>query len=149
MTTLEPNYWEKKPLQDLTHEEWEALCDGCGKCCLIKLEDEDTLELAFTNVACRLLNTHSCTCMRYKQRHTIVAGCVQLDPGNVEALDWLPDSCAYVRVSRGQALADWHPLISGDRESVHAAGASVRGNVVSERDVPEEDLEDYVTEDFA
>ena len=127
MNTLEPGYWRKKSLQDMTFQEWEALCDGCGKCGLIKLEDEDTQELAFTRVACKLLNTHTCGCTRYRERHRIVPGCVQLSPGKVDDLDWLPASCAYVRVSRGQPLKDWHPLVSGDPKSVHRACASIRG----------------------
>ena len=137
-------YWERKPLSAMSRAEWEALCDSCGKCCVHKLEDEDTGELLPTNVACRLLDRRTGRCADYRNRRAHVPECVRLTPAKLETLDWLPDSCAYLRVHRGQGLADWHPLMSGDPESVHRAGISVRGWTVSETDVG--DMEDHVIE---
>jgi uncharacterized cysteine cluster protein YcgN (CxxCxxCC family) len=109
-------FWETKTLREMTRTEWESLCDGCGKCCVHKLEDEDTGELHATNVACRLLNRRTGQCSDYRNRRAHVPECVRLTPEKVETLDWLPDSCAYLRLQRGQGLADWHPLVSGDPE---------------------------------
>jgi uncharacterized cysteine cluster protein YcgN (CxxCxxCC family) len=137
-------FWETKTLREMTRTEWESLCDGCGKCCVHKLEDEDTGELHATNVACRLLNRRTGQCSDYRNRRAHVPECVRLTPEKVETLDWLPDSCAYLRLQRGQGLADWHPLVSGDPESVHRAGISVRGWTVSEDDAGP--LEDHIIE---
>ena len=117
----------------MTQEEWESLCDGCGRCCLHKLRDEDTEAIAWTNVACRLLDSHTCRCTDYPERRRRVPDCVQLTPAAVAEIDWLPPSCAYRRVHEGRGLAAWHPLVSGDPSTVHAAGASVQGRVVDER----------------
>jgi hypothetical protein len=127
----ENRFWEK-PLQELSREEWEALCDGCGKCCLHKVEDEDSGEIIGTNIACRLLDRHSCRCSNYKGRRAFVPDCVRLTSGTVGALRWLPSTCAYRLRSEGKDLPDWHYLISGDRETVHEAGISVRGWTVAE-----------------
>jgi uncharacterized cysteine cluster protein YcgN (CxxCxxCC family) len=129
----QPPFWKTKPLEAMSPEEWESLCDGCGRCCLHKLRDDDNGTLAFTSVACRLLDLHSCACGDYVNRSHRVPDCVSLTPEALRDIDWLPPSCAYVRVAKGQDLAWWHPLVSGDRETVHAAGVSVRGRVVSER----------------
>ena len=137
-------FWETKTLREMTRTEWESLCDGCGKCCVHKLEDEETGELHATNVACRLLNRRTGQCSDYRNRRAHVPECVRLTPEKVETLDWLPDSCAYLRLQRGQGLADWHPLVSGDPESVHRAGISVRGWTVSEDDAGP--LEDHIIE---
>lgn len=146
--TLRPRFWERYGLKDLTPAEWEALCDGCAKCCLIKLEDEDTGELAYTNVACRLLHLDTCRCGNYARRQDLVSGCTVLDRKNIASVsEWLPRSCAYRRINEGRGLADWHPLISGDPGSVHAAGVSLLGRMYSEYDVDEEDWQDFVIEE--
>lgn len=126
----------------MNRTEWESLCDGCGKCCIHKLEDEETGELHATNVACRLLDRRSGRCSDYRNRRAHVPECVRLTPAKLETLDWLPDSCAYLRVHRGQGLADWHPLVSGDPDSVHRAGISVRGWTISEDEAGP--LEDHI-----
>jgi len=129
----EPPFWKTKTLEAMTHDEWESLCDGCGRCCLHKLRDDDTNELSFTNVACRLLDGHTCRCSDYKKRKRRVPDCVSLTPAAVRKIDWLPPSCAYRRLAEGKDLCWWHPLVSGDPETVHAAGVSVRDRVISER----------------
>lgn len=129
----EAPYWRTKPLEAMSREEWEALCDGCARCCLLKLEDSDTGEVAYTDIACRLLDHGSCRCTRYRRRTRLVPDCVDLTPEKVRRLGWLPSTCAYRLVAEGRDLAWWHPLVSGDPETVHQAGISVRGRVVSER----------------
>jgi len=135
-------FWRRKRLAEMDRQEWEALCDGCGKCCLHKLEDWDTGEVFHTNVACRLLDLGSCRCTRYAERKRLVPDCVQLDPGNVAELGWMPQSCAYRLVHEGKPLPAWHHLVCGDREEVHRVGASVRGRCLSERHAGE--LEDHI-----
>jgi uncharacterized cysteine cluster protein YcgN (CxxCxxCC family) len=125
-------FWQAKRLDQMTEAEWESLCDGCGRCCLHKLRDEDSGALSYTNVACRLLDTTSCQCSNYANRRDFVPDCVSLTAKMVRELDWLPPSCAYRRLSEGRGLAPWHPLITGDKFSPHAAGASVAGRVISE-----------------
>lgn len=139
----ESKFWEK-PLSSLNREEWEALCDGCGKCCLHKMEDEVSGEIFGTNVACRLLDRHSCRCSNYKGRRAFVPDCVRLTSGKVETLRWLPSTCAYRLRAEGEKLPDWHYLISGDRETVHQAGISVRGWTVSEDEAG--DMEHHLTD---
>ncbi len=133
-------YWRTKTLEEMTREEWEALCDGCARCCLLKLEDADTGEIAYTDIACRLLDSGTCRCTRYRQRLRLVPDCVDLTPERVRKLGWLPSTCAYRLLAEGRDLAWWHPLVSGDPETVHRAGISVRGRVVPERrgDDPED-----------
>ena len=140
---LRPGFWTQ-PLTSLTPREWEALCDGCGKCCLNKLIDVDTDKLYFTNVVCKLLDTKSCQCTKYPERHKHVKDCVQLTPRNVRKLRWLPATCAYRLVAEGKDLYDWHHLVCGDRKAVHKAGVSVRGRVISETEAG--DLEDHLVE---
>lgn len=145
--TVRPNFWEIHPLADLSTEEWEALCDGCGKCCLTKLEDADTARVEYTNVACRLFDNDTCRCAQYEIRKTLVPSCVIITPDSIaSAAYWMPTTCAYRRLHEGKPLPDWHPLITGDPASVHAAGMSMIGRTVPEYDVEEDDLEDYVIE---
>jgi uncharacterized cysteine cluster protein YcgN (CxxCxxCC family) len=138
-------FWETVPLDRMTRSQWESLCDGCGKCCVHKLEDEETGEIFPTNVACRLLDPRTAKCKDYPNRRAHVPECVRLTPAKLDTIDWLPSSCAYLRVHNGQGLADWHPLVSGDPNSVHRAGISVRGKTVSEDDVG--DLENHIIEE--
>jgi uncharacterized cysteine cluster protein YcgN (CxxCxxCC family) len=141
-------FWERKPLTKLNPQEWEALCDGCGKCCLNKLEDEDSGQVALTRVACRLLDDHSCACAHYENRHQFVPDCIVLKPDNLDShAYWMPATCAYRLLWEGKPLYDWHPLISGDADSVHKAGISVRGITVSEFDTPLEEWEDFLIEE--
>ena len=130
--STEPPFWEAKTLAEMTRAEWEQLCDGCGRCCLHKLRDDDG-EIQFTNVSCRLLDGHTCACSDYGQRSRRVPDCVQLTPDNLPDIDWLPPSCAYRLLSEGKKLPDWHKLVSNDPDRVHQAGVSVRGRTVDER----------------
>jgi uncharacterized cysteine cluster protein YcgN (CxxCxxCC family) len=128
-----PPFWKTKRLSDMSRAEWESLCDGCGRCCLHKLRYDQGGGLAYTNVACRLLDLHSCACGDYANRRARVPDCVHLTPAALRDIDWLPPSCAYRRLAEGKDLAWWHPLVSGDPQTVHSAGISVRGRVVGER----------------
>lgn len=142
-------FWETVPLNRMSPREWEALCDGCGKCCLNKLEDPDTAEVAFTRVACRLLDGETCRCSQYEIRKSIVPECVVLTPKTLpEIAYWMPRTCAYRLLFEGKVLYDWHPLISGDPDSVHKAGESVQGWTVPEFEVPEDEWEDHIIEDL-
>ncbi|MFP1644133.1 YcgN family cysteine cluster protein [Pontitalea aquivivens] len=149
MTKLRPNFWTL-PLDRLTPPEWEALCDGCGKCCLNKIEYEDTGEVEFTRVACRLLDGETCRCTQYEIRHQFVPDCVRLTPANIAGIAyWMPRTCAYRLRFEGKPLEDWHHLISGDPDSIHRAGMSVRGWTVPEFELTEDDWDDYIIEDLA
>lgn len=132
MGAVTTRFWEDIPLEKLDRAQWEALCDGCGKCCLHKLQDEDTGEIAATNVACRLLDRHESRCSDYRHRRAHVPDCVQLSPARMEAISWLPRTCAYRVRGEGKPLPDWHYLVCGDREAVHRAGESTRGWTISE-----------------
>lgn len=146
---MRDRFWEL-PLARLQPDEWEALCDGCGKCCLNKIEYEDTGDLAFTRIACKLLDGQSCQCSSYPNRHDFVPDCVVLTPAKLKEIAWwLPSTCAYRLRSEGKPLFAWHPLISGDPDSVHRAGVSVRGWTVSELSVDEDDWEDHIIEDLS
>jgi uncharacterized protein len=135
-------FWKTKSLTQMSGEEWEALCDGCGLCCLHKLEDADDGAVAYTNVACRLLDIQTCRCTNYTRRKKLVPDCVILKPEQVSEFKWLPKTCAYRLISEGNELYSWHPLISGRRESIHNVGVSVQNKVISERDAG--NLEDHV-----
>jgi uncharacterized protein len=137
-------FW-KKPLEALTRGEWEQLCDGCGRCCLVKLEDEDTGRIHYTDVACRLFEAGTCRCRNYRHRGEWVPDCVKLTPETVRTIPWLPPTCAYRLRAEDRDLAWWHPLVSGDPETVHTAGISVRGRVgAGEEDVAVDSLSDYI-----
>ena len=145
-----PPFWETKRLEEMSASEWESLCDGCGLCCLVRFEDEDTGEIIPTRVHCRLFDPKSCTCSDYANRKQHVPDCIKLTPGNIEQLAWMPLSCAYRRLHEGRDLADWHPLVSGDPESVHRAGVSVRGQTISETVLSEpEDALDFAAPDLS
>jgi len=139
-------FWDDKSLEEMTSAEWEALCDGCGRCCLMKLEDEDTGEIYNSDVRCRLLNGDTCKCSDYPNRQAKVKDCIKLTPANVTEIDWIPRSCAYRRIAECRGLAWWHPLVSGDPETVVAAGISVRGRTVSEGEVEPGTWEEHVAD---
>jgi len=148
MENLRPKFWETVPLSKMTPEEWEALCDGCGKCCLNKLEYEDTGEVAYTRVACRLFDDGTCRCSNYENRKSIVPECVFLSPKTLPKIAyWMPATCAYKLLFQKKPLPDWHPLLTGDPNSTHKAGMSMRGLTVSEAVVPEDEWEDYLIEE--
>ncbi len=127
-------FWETIPLERMTREQWEALCDGCAKCCLHKLEDADSGDILPTNIACRLLDSDSCRCTDYRRRRAFVPDCIRLTAKNIDQFGWLPKTCAYRLLAEGDELPEWHYLVSGDREAVHEAGQSVRGWTIAERD---------------
>ena len=129
-------FWRTKTLSEMTRSEWESLCDGCARCCLEKLTDEDTGETVYTSVTCRLLDTWTCRCTRYADRARLAPGCIVMTPDMLDRIPWLPKTCAYRISHEGGELASWHPLLSGNADSVHEAGLSVRDKVVSGRHVP-------------
>lgn len=138
-------FWRRKSLYEMTEAEWESLCDGCGRCCLEKLEDEDTLKVYYTDIACRLLDCQSCRCSDYENRMQRVSDCVKITPAKTEEYSWLPKTCGYRRVAEGKDLLWWHPLVSGDPNTVHEAGISVRGRVGAvEGKVRVRDYQDYI-----
>ena len=139
-------FWKNKTLRQMSSSEWEALCDGCGKCCLVKLIDDLTDDLHYTTVACKLLDCESCQCGDYENRKSLVEACVILSPRLIEELHWMPSTCAYRLIYEGKDLYWWHPLISGNPNTVHDAGISVRGRVISEREVKDSELPKYIDE---
>jgi hypothetical protein len=142
-------FWRRKTLSEMTVPEWESLCDGCGLCCLVRFEEEDTGDIIPTRVHCQLFDAQVCACTDYADRQKTVPDCVKLTPHNIEKLAWMPMSCAYRRLHEGRDLADWHPLMSGDPESVHRAGVSVRGQTISETALAEpEDALDFAAPDL-
>lgn len=146
MTDRDLPFWVRKPLTEMTREEWESLCDGCGKCCLTKLEDAETGDVYYTDVSCRLLDVDRCRCTHYADRHRHVPDCAALTPAAVREFRWLPRTCAYRLIAEGKPLEWWHPLVSGDADSVHRAGISVRGRATPETLVQDEDLEDRIVD---
>ena len=140
-------FWKYKSLDEMTEAEWESLCDGCALCCMHKVEDEDTGEVFYTNLACRLLDLDTCRCTNYAARVREVTDCIDLAADKGAAFEWLPLSCAYRRVANGQELLDWHPLVSGDPDSVHKAGISMKGEMLSERDTDEWTVLQKLSED--
>lgn len=143
---MEKEFWKFKSLKDMDPAEWEALCDGCARCCLYKLEDEETGDLYYTNVVCRLLDSYRCRCTKYADRTRLMPTCLVLNADLVAELSWMPSTCAYRLLAEGKDLPWWHPLVSGDPETVHRAGISVRYRVIEEKDADLEHLEDYIVD---
>jgi uncharacterized cysteine cluster protein YcgN (CxxCxxCC family) len=126
-------FWKRKSLEEMTRAEWESLCDGCARCCLIKLQDADTDVVSYTDVSCKLLDTDTCRCTKYTTRSKLVPDCITLNSENFRELSWMPSTCAYRLIAEGQDLYWWHPLVSGDPETVHLAGVSVRNRCIPEK----------------
>lgn len=141
---MEKQFWQQRELESFTTQEWESLCDGCGKCCLNKLEDEESGEVIFTRVACQLLDSDSCRCADYSNRHRLVPACIQVTPAMARSNNRLPASCAYRLLAQGLSLPDWHPLLSGDHQSTVGSGNSVAGRVISEEYVHPDGLDEHV-----
>lgn len=137
-------FWQEKTIKEMSTEEWESLCDRCGKCCLHKLEDEDSGEIFFTSVVCNLIDLDTCSCTHYTERCTLIPECLDLKQHDFTEFNWLPTTCAYKLLANGEALPVWHPLVSGSSESVHDAGVSVRSYAMKESEV--DDLEDHIIE---
>ena len=140
----ERKFWETKTLQEMSKGEWESLCDGCGRCCLVKLQDDEDDQVYYTNVVCDLFVEDTCRCSHYSERHERVPDCIRFDAAAVTELGWLPTSCAYRRLSEGRGLADWHPLISGTKQTVHDASISIKGQVIPSGQVDPDDLEEFI-----
>jgi len=144
-TETPPPFWRAKTFEDMSESEWESLCDGCARCCLVKLEEEDTGTVHYTDLGCTLLDGKACRCRDYPNRRSKVSDCVKLTPSSVRALTWLPSTCAYRVLANGGDLAWWHPLVSGSAETVHEAGISVRARIgASEDDVPMENWPEHI-----
>lgn len=141
---LRPHFWKHYTLTELTLAEWEALCDGCGLCCLIKLEDEETAEVAYTKVACKLLDCQTARCSDYPNRLDYVPDCIQLTPEKLQEIHWLPSSCAYRRVNEGKSLPSWHYLNTGSRQTILQTRKSAAGRCLSETDIHEDEIEEYI-----
>lgn len=143
---LRDKFWEKYSLNELNSEEWEALCDGCGRCCLVKLQDEETNEILYTSISCQLLNPETCRCSDYKNRMMKVPNCMKLSPTSITEFGYLPETCAYRKRYEGKPLEDWHPLISKDKNSVHKSGVSVAYKVYPENKIEYDDIQDFIIE---
>ena len=137
-------FWKLKKLSEMSQDEWESLCDGCGKCCLVKLQDEETDDIYYTSLSCQLLNIKSCKCSDYKNRHKTIPDCLQFTHDIVKEITWLPETCAYRLLEEGKDLFWWHPLVSGDPNSVHEAGISVRDWAINEKQVAGEGYHKYI-----
>ena len=146
MNAADQPFWKSKSLSEMSVAEWESLCDGCGKCCLNKLEDWDTGEIHFTNIACTLFDDKTCQCSDYADRFATVPDCIKLKPDEISDYPWLPATCAYRLLNEGKELFSWHPLVSGNSQSVHDAGISVQGKTVPEDGLTPEDYEDYLVD---
>lgn len=139
-------FWESKTLSEMTTKEWESLCDGCARCCLLKLEDEDNHDIYYTSVCCHLLDLEHCRCTHYSQRSTLVPDCVTLTPDNLHELAWMPSTCAYRLLHEGKPLPEWHPLQSGTSESTRETAASIFSYATPENEIDAEQLPDYIIE---
>lgn len=139
-------FWQTKTLMEMTQQEWESLCDGCGKCCLVKLEDDEAREIFYTNVACKLLDSKTCRCKDYPNRLKKVPGCLKLTPDRLDKLEWLPGTCSYKLLYQGKELPGWHHLVCGNRQRVHQAGVSVSGKVISEEYVHPDQIEEHIVQ---
>jgi uncharacterized cysteine cluster protein YcgN (CxxCxxCC family) len=139
----EMEFWKITPMEKMSPSQWESLCDSCGQCCLHRLEDEDTGEQAVTNVSCKYLDLFSCQCTDYTNRQKNVPDCMKITPENVREQNWLPDTCGYRRVAKGRDLPSWHPLKSGDPNTVHTQGPGMRDQLISEDEI-EGSVEDYI-----
>jgi uncharacterized cysteine cluster protein YcgN (CxxCxxCC family) len=139
-------FWDEKTLAEMTTEEWESLCDGCGRCCLLKLDDIDTGDIYVSDVRCKLLDGETCRCSDYPNRQQKVPDCIKLTPENVGAIPWMPVTCAYRRIAEGRGLPWWHPLLTGDPRTVIDVGVSVRGRTVGEEDVDPDTWEDHIAD---
>ncbi len=145
MADIVKPFWQSKALSQMTQEEWESLCDGCGLCCLQKLEDaEDPDSIYYTRIACKLLDLGTARCSNYPERQKFVPNCIQLQPADIVSYNWLPNTCAYRLLSEGKPLPPWHHLVCGNRDAVHAAGISQLGRMLSEEEVPEEEWEQHL-----
>ena len=145
---LGDRFWETKPLDKMNKAEWEAICDGCGKCCLNKLEDEDTGDVVMTRIACRLLDNETCLCSQYPIRHQFVPECIVLTPKTIQDnMYWLPQTCGYRLLTEGRKLYDWHPLIAGNSDLMHASGVTMQGRTIPEFEIHEDDWEDHIIEE--
>lgn len=142
--TKKSNFWQTLTLSEMNQSQWESLCDGCGRCCLHKIEDEHTNEIFFTDVVCHYLDEETCRCPHYDNRQDYVPTCLSIEPDWGEKFKWLPKTCAYRLLSEGKDLPDWHPLISGDKDSIHWAGISVRGRTYTDNEIAEKDFFDHV-----
>ena len=140
-------FWETIPFDQLSQTQWESICDGCAQCCAHKLQDEDTDEIFYTNVVCEYLDTQKCQCSVYTDRHTYVPDCIKITPENAKELSWIPETCGYKRLANGKPLPEWHPLVTGERDSTELANMSIRDKVISEADIVMDDLEDYLVEE--
>ena len=139
---MKKKFWNIKKLNQFTKKEWEALCDGCGKCCLLKIEDEETGKVEFTNVSCKLLSNKSCQCKKYEKRHIFVDDCIKLDHKNIKKIKWMPKTCSYRLIYEGKNLPEWHHLISNDLQTIHNTGNSVKGKTIREN--KKINIEDYI-----
>jgi len=144
----ERQFWQIKTLDEMSAAEWESRCDRCGKCCLVRLQDIDSGDYFTTKACCDLLDVETSRCTRYFKRHDLVTDCVKLSYANINNLEWMPTTCAYRLLAEGKELYDWHPLVSGDIDSVHKVGISVRSRVVPQDEIEEEDLPDYIVNWF-
>jgi hypothetical protein len=138
-------FWQTVQLNKITDDQWESLCDGCGKCCLYKLEDEDTGKVHYTKVACSLLDTQTIGCKKYAERKRFVPDCISLTPKKLKAINWLPNTCAYLLISQGKDLPSWHYLVSGSHDTIHNEGASIKDKIISEQQAGE--LKDHLVSD--